>query len=255
MISDEKVANLYNFKWLKSIDYFARVKPLLDSGRWSFTADGKIARKREGGAYVTPWVKVRRCPKRQCTRHHRVLFRLFGVIPRFCFDCYKVVVRPRSVVELFKLLEVFRGFPEHLACKCGLELRDYVPALYGGYVYSLGIDEGRELHRLVGDAVAEQISPDVPVILKRACTEFELEYGDSEKWRYRPGWRLCEQWVDDHFRFPARAPDQPDFVQVSVMNNWFRHAHGAGDMSYLILNGGEAIHNPSVTYKREGEEL
>jgi hypothetical protein len=255
MISDEKLAKRYNFKWLKSIDYFARAKPLLDSGSWSLTADGKIARKREGGAHVTPWVKVRRCPKRQCTRHHRVLFRLYGVIPRFCFDCYKVVVRPRSVVELFKLLEVFRGLPEHLACKCGLELRDYVPALYGGYVYSLGVDEGRELHRLVGDAVAEGISPDVPVVLKRACTEFELEYGDSEKWRYRPGWQLCEQWVDDHFLFPARAPDQPDFVQVNVMNNWFEHAHSAGDMSYLTLTGGEVIHNPSVTYEQVGEEL
>ena len=40
-----------------------------------------------------------------CARQFEV-FNKYKVIPKYCFDCYKVLVTPRDVLELFKLLMI-----------------------------------------------------------------------------------------------------------------------------------------------------
>ena len=39
-----------------------------------------------------------------CCRRHMLVFEKLDVIPEYCFDCYKIFIEPRSVVELFKLI-------------------------------------------------------------------------------------------------------------------------------------------------------
>ena len=36
-----------------------------------------------------------------------IIFNDYDVIPKYCFDCYKVLITVRSVLELFKLLMIF----------------------------------------------------------------------------------------------------------------------------------------------------
>ena len=41
-----------------------------------------------------------------CKRDMAV-FQRFKAIPRYCFDCYKISIEPRTVIELFKLMVFF----------------------------------------------------------------------------------------------------------------------------------------------------
>ena len=35
-----------------------------------------------------------------CNRHFKV-FNTFNVIPKFCFGCYKILINPKNIIELF----------------------------------------------------------------------------------------------------------------------------------------------------------
>ena len=59
-----------------------------------------------------------------CKRHLSV-FDEFNIIPKYCFNCYKVLIEPRTVVELFKLMMVIEelDLPGDNTRKCTLETR------------------------------------------------------------------------------------------------------------------------------------
>jgi tetratricopeptide (TPR) repeat protein len=42
-----------------------------------------------------------------CERHHKV-FNKANLIPKFCFSCFKIQIEPKNVLELIKLLLIFR---------------------------------------------------------------------------------------------------------------------------------------------------
>ena len=71
-----------------------------------------------------------------CFRHFTV-FNKFSVIPKYCFDCCKVLIEPRTVVELFKLLMVFEKLelPNDNTRKCMCESRDFCSGTYKGFIY------------------------------------------------------------------------------------------------------------------------
>ena len=239
MISDDDITRLYDGRKLLEEDFLQLVKPLLREGYWFMRPDGKIIKKRDEIQPFTLWYHVRSCAVRRCEKYHGVLFGLFGIIPEFCFDCRKVVVRPRNVVELFKLLETLKALPEEVSSKCGVEGRKYVPERYGGYVYALGSGEGEERLRLVREAVSEKIGPDVPVALKTGCTEFALKFGDPDGWEYRREWKVVEEWVDHNMEVGESVAFQPDCLQKSIMADWIRFARDVGDESVTTLTGGE----------------
>lgn len=243
MGTDGAIAGRYAERGLERLDFFARVRPLVESGQWRLTPGGRIAAVPRVDL-DDPWVRLRRCPVRRCRRHFEVLFCRFGVVPRFCFDCYKVVVRPRTLVELFRLLETLRRLPAEVPAKCGVELRRYVAAPYGGYAYALGEAEAAERLRLVRALVDEGVSPDVPVALRRGCSEFEQAHPPPAAWTYRPEWGLVERWADAHFVWPPPEPPQPEMLRAGIMRSWIRRALALGDETAPAFAGGGPAAGP-----------
>jgi hypothetical protein len=119
-------------------------------------------------------------------------------VPSPCMGCYKVFIRPESFDELLEVYERMEklGLPG----KCGIEQRDSVDGLYGAYFYCRGLDRGLEVLEQVRDCVSTR------AFLKRACTEFEKDYGHSHTWQKRP-------WQD--------AIEKEAFYRVYI-NNWKR---------------------------------
>ncbi|MBC2732576.1 hypothetical protein [Thiobacillus sp.] len=74
-----------------------------------------------------------------CARH-LALFHEMKVIPEYCFDCIKIVVEPRTVIEFFKLLMVFEkiSLPLDNTRKCMVECRSNAPGAYKGIVFCRG---------------------------------------------------------------------------------------------------------------------
>jgi len=154
-------------------------QPLRQAGYY-LSYEGVYRRSNTAVATDTPWHHVKHLVGKKCLLDHHIKFNLCGYVPPKCLECWKVVVGPRTLKELFQLLEVQRSMGR--PSKCGIELRYYTPRLYGGYFYNNSLDEGRECYEAVRKAVDEHISPEVGVILKRACTEYEMIKGPSVAW-------------------------------------------------------------------------
>lgn len=198
---------------------------------------------------------VNNMPPGGCKRHFMV-FNKFGVIPEYCFNCYKVQVAPRSVVELFKLLMVFEKLvlPSDNRRKCMVEKRPDCAGTYKGLVYCSGLEAGKELRDFLQGIVADNISPSVPVTLKRGCSEFSLAiptYGQIQPgtviMEYPKAWKIHEEFVDSVSSWPSPPKGENPNVAVKngayppseifAMQHWLRYAATIGDLSYLTISG------------------
>ncbi|MEW6330267.1 MAG: hypothetical protein AB1560_02300 [Pseudomonadota bacterium] len=185
-----------------------------------------------------------------CFRHFTV-FNKFGVIPEYCFDCCKVVIEPRTVVELFKLLMVFERLqlPDDNTRKCMCETRDFCPGTYKGLIYCKGVEEAKQVYEIVRLAVSDDISAATPVTLKRGCSEFERAHPGYARiepgavmMEYKKEWKAHEDFVDKHAVFAStnvgansNTPYNP--VEIFATHFWLGYAATIGDMSYLTVTG------------------
>ena len=236
-----------NYKDLAREDVISKLKPWLDKGALFLRDDGKIT-KTNRLAHNSPWIHTKLARNRNCGLWH-LYHQAFGFIHSTCQECWKVVVRPRTLVELHKLLDLQKLLD--LPSKCGIERRDTVHGLYGGYFYNDSIEQGRECYKLVRENVSHNISPDVPVILKRGCTEFEVGGTPSDQWEISEEQKDLEYLLLDLMDQDVTASPQPEHVKQSVFRSWIHWAYGCGDPTYAFYTDGEPLFKPYVTYHQE----
>ncbi|MEW6330083.1 MAG: hypothetical protein AB1560_01350 [Pseudomonadota bacterium] len=196
-----------------------------------------------------------------CLRHLAV-FGKFGVIPRYCFDCYKVLIEPRNVVELFKLLMVFEKLtlPNDNTRKCMVEGREDCSGTYKGFIFCRSKEEGKEVRNNVRAQVSDAISREVPVTLKRGCSEYARAYPaysptkpGAVAMNYNNDWQAHEDYFDKNFVFVENTSEFSGAAQVTAnadnndtryspaeifaMRYWLSYAATIGDTSYLKISG------------------
>jgi hypothetical protein len=195
----------------------------------------------------------------RCDIYHRVFFNVLKHIHSYCRDCWKVVVRPRTLRELFDLYELQRemGVP----CKCGIERRITTTGLYGGYFYCRGKEQGLERYKQVRELVDARLSPETGVLLKRYCTEYEIgpnAQGPSDELPDLTAEEVAmEQYIEEKFPRVGYGTPQPDFVTANVMQEWIHYAYRyhacTGDETYKEFTGGDPLFPPYVTFHNEAE--
>jgi hypothetical protein len=140
---------------------------------------------------------------------------------------------------------------EDCFCKCGIEQRHWVPSLYGAYFYTQSKQGGLERYEQVRKEVDRKIGTDISVILKRACTEFELKDVDSSKW-HKSKWALhMEKLFFENSNVGKQAQKQPDILKVHVMRKWIQFAFENADATAVLYNNNQPLYTPSVTYHTE----
>jgi hypothetical protein len=231
-----------------------KLEPLRQKGwKWDQASERLVPGMTTAQKYLsfdTPWCHAKGTPLKHCTLDHMIIFNTWGIIPKRCQHCWKVVVAPDTVEQLFQLeqLELQMDVP----CKCGIELRDYTPRHYGGYFYNNSIEEGRDKYELVRTLVDKEIKDgkDISVILKRGCTEFELLRGPSPFWHTtQEDDDFCET-VDAYVEIPRQNTGQCNMVKNTVRIKWLYWAFANGDKSYKVLNGGKDLYAPPVLYHK-----
>jgi hypothetical protein len=255
--SDPKIYNKMKYRGfareLEIEDYYSLLFPLTQMGyRWD--ADKKYM-KQMGEGYLTaetPWVHAKGTPFKHCNLDHRITFSCFNIIPPRCLNCWKVVVTPTTLTQLFELEQI--ELQMNVPSKCGIEMRDYTPKFYGGYFYNHSLDEGRERYEQVRKMVDSNMTngKDVSVILKRGCTEFEMIKGPSHAWHNTRWEEYMLEVIDAFVHSPRGTGEQSRLVKNHVKLKWFLWAHMNGDMSYKELNGGESLFPDYVKY-HEGD--
>lgn len=232
------------------IDVLAGMGDLMQKGYHIKADTGLIGIKRAHG-FNTPWIHVKQVCEKRCGIDHQIKFEKFGFIPPRCMQCWKVVAMPRTLKELFELEKLERVLDR--PSKCGIEVRDYTPRHYGGYFYNNSLEEGRERYTEVREAVSDMISPDIKVILKRACTEMEMKFGNAGFWYMPPEWQDMDTIIEDRFESSATiAGKQADYVVARVKKEWMKWAFSNGDMTYKEFNGGKDMF-PDYQYFHEGD--
>jgi len=244
------------YEWCKESDIISTLKPLLTNGGYFLREiDGKLdAEKRL--SWNTPWHHVKHHPDLDCNFWHKILFDMVSMklpekdrfVPSECQKCYKVVVKPKTVKQLFVLVELEKALG--LPSKAGIEIRQTVPRLYGGYFYNIGLDQGKECYKTVRETVDAfpGLGPDVDVILKRACTEYEHELGPSDKWEITQQQIVIEKFINRYFGRDDHHRIQPDHAITYVHRTWIEWAYQNGDDTYLEFTNGKPLYEPYVTY-------
>ena len=211
-----------------------------------------------------------------CQRHLEI-YNQFDVIPEYCFDCYKVIIKPRNILELFKLLMIFDSEKYGLAIdnqrKCMVEEREDCSGTYKGFIFCKGIKDGNYVLDLAQKAVYEHISPQVSVALKRGCSEYAKTYPkfprtkpgkkpDQVVMHYKNSWKTHEEYFDkkytlNEFEIPPDINDDTSYAgidgsttysgkEVFCMQYWLRYAATIGDKSYLEITGMEVPPIPNL---------
>ena len=237
---------------LDKINLTKKLAGLLKSSYHARMEDGKFVPNMPAMGLDAPWVYIK-SNRARCDIYHRVFFDVLGMIPSYCRECYKIVISPRNLVELFDLYEMQRetGY----ACKCGIELRKTDTRLYGGYFYCTGLEQGKERYKEVRALVDKHLTPETGVILKRYCTEFEIGpegQGPSIDLPELTKEELeFEKYVIDHFPHVGFGTKQPDYLTARVMVDWIHHAYMHGDPTYKEFTDGSPLFKPVVTYHDE----
>jgi hypothetical protein len=197
----------------------------------------------------TPHIKNQ--PPGGCERH-MLLFENFKLIPKNCFGCYKVQVEPKTVVELFKLMIVFNALnlKKDNRRKCMVEGRDNVTGTYKGLVYCDGYEEAEDVFEELKKVVLKDVSEDIPIFLKRGCSEYSLEYPEygkidsNQPMEYKEEWKIYEDLADEKLVVNEAIPSLEEYDQqgysdddYQVMLLWLHYAATIGDDSYLTISG------------------
>lgn len=168
--------------------------------------------------------------------------------PLGCMECYKVVVRPKTLKQLFALERLQKRLD--LPSKCGIEIRPEVFGNFGGYFYNRGLEQGLNCYKKVRAEVNKVsiLGKDIKVILKRACTEIEYGIGPSDRWI--PSKEQIDFEVNLTNRFVNDIPvlSQSDHVKDDIRQRWIEYAWSIGDETVLEYNDGKPLYPEYVTY-------
>lgn len=240
------IPGTYYAKCVKQ-DLISIIHPTMQKAGYYLSYDGIYRRVAVAVGVDTPWHHVKHLTTKKCGIDHNIKFNKFGYVPPRCMECWKVVVKPRTLKELFLLLEVEKDL--NRPSKCGIELRHYTPRLYGGYFYNNSLDEGRYCYELVRKAIDEHIGEDVPIILKRGCTEYELALGPSVGWhvtdeQYHIDERL-ENMIDT---YAPNTNGQTDECIAQVHTHWMEWAWRNQDLTASEYIGDMPLYPETMTY-------
>lgn len=244
------------YQQISDAEILSKFRPLLATGGYKVREDGKIYITEPSIAWDTPWHHVVHDHFLDCQRWHSIIYELFSntmppgqsFVPSACQQCWKVVVRPKTLLSLFALLELQNRLG--LSSKCGIEIRPYVYGNYGGYFYNHSFEEGLACYSKVRKEVdeTEHLGKDVSVILKRACTEYENKLGRSDEWTISDRQIYIETLVNRWYVKDTFVRKQSEHAIAAVHKKWIEFAYSIGDGTYLNFTGGEPLYKPLVTY-------
>lgn len=246
---------------LRDQDLISKFQSGLENERYMLGPDGKIWNTVEyndafQSSFKTPWHYINPIPHAHCRWYHDIA-NLFGFVPDRCLNCWKVVVRPQTLQQLFSLqslmIEMVEKDPE-CYCKCGIERREWVYGNYGGYFYTTSKEAVQERYKQVRKLVDEKISPKVPVVPKRYCSEFERAFGPTDQYKRTAEDEHWQRMINEGCHMVDYEDKQPDVAVRKVMREWIKRAWDVGDPTVYIYTDGQPLVRPVVAYYPDNDE-
>lgn len=184
-----------------------------------------------------------------CDRHFKV-FNKYKIIPKYCFDCYKIQIDVINVINLIKLFFIFNkiNLKNNNIRKCLVETRNKVIGNYKGYVFCTGLNEARELIELFSNEIKEAGIIIKEIKIKHGCTEFykeypeyeEINYNGEQKFKYQNNWKKKEGLLDERLqnehmqneKVVGPTINKINLSDILIIRNWLAYASLIEDKSY-----------------------
>jgi len=228
-----KGGNVGAYEEWKMLDILS---PIIGKLQINITPEGqpKIYLRWEGAAN-SPWICNIKATDRTCALWSNNYFKYYGLIPRGCRSCWKVVMEVPTVKQLMNI-EKYQTECEY-GSKCGIETRPETGKLgkYGAYWYAPlaeGLAGGRKMHKWL-----QKKFPGVKLVLKRGCTEMEAKWNPSDKWdeyAEKLRWDFYEELLNTLFVL-EEVPFgiTPSMFKPVIRARWVEWAFEHGDATYL----------------------
>ncbi len=187
-------------------------------------------------------------PGRNCFLLKDVLFDRLGVIPTFCMKrCWKIVIKVRSVAEIFALYGVMKAHA--WPGKCGWDGRDYTFGTWVGFCYFGAREEAEEAFDGRVKAVRERI-PTAQLHLKRSCSEYELR-APSDSWNeHDPLADTLAEYLATWVDWDMTMHNQTDYHEARIKSYWIEKAYNMGDPTLAeVMPDFRKMYPQSVKYR------
>jgi hypothetical protein len=218
----------------------------IESGRLIENADGTLQVAADPRRELN-WMYVSHGPSLGCGFLMGFMFHhayAEAAVPNGCSGCYKVKVVLRTLRELVAAWELAKRTP--CKSKWGTDLNNaYSQNIYAGYFYVSGLDGARALFKVVREAIDRdpKLGPDIPMTIKRGCSEYEGKLGPSDRYAFTPEMAAVEAHLKTRFR-----ERKADYHASTVAAHWIETAFRLGDDTYLDFTGGKRLRRKTVAY-------
>jgi len=184
--------------------------------------------------------------------HYLSIFGKYDIIPRYCFSCYKIVIKLKDIVQLFMLKALFDKIelPANNTRKCHVECRKGISGYYKGFIFSQDLQEAQDLLKKIKRLALKEISSETSVILKRGCSEFSqilpdystIDQNGKPLIKYPIEWKKTEELAWQNYKDAQNKPllrdTHPSNLTVHealTVLFWLKYAATIEDNSYLKI--------------------
>jgi hypothetical protein len=220
----------------------------IEEGAVRCNADGSLEVTERGtGAYLS--IRPPSSLNRECKFLNPFMFQKVyasAAVPARCEDCYKIKARLRTLRELVAGYDIAKSVPYR--SKWGLDINNrHSQDLYAGYIYLSGLEAARALFPRMREMMDAhpKLGPDVPLVIKRGCSNFEAALGPSDKYTFRPEQREIETYFRSRFK-PIEHPNET--LPSILYGKWIPFAYQIGDDTYLDFTNGKPLYPKSLSY-------
>jgi hypothetical protein len=227
-----------------------RLMVLVDTGQVTRRSDGRVDLNL-GRPVRVPWIYIKR-RQSNCALYNENYREYFDFIPQFCMNsCWKTVVKPSKVADLFRLYQTMRALD--LPSKCGLETR-VLQGGFRGFFYADDLETAKEHYKEAKPILNETLDYPYEIFIKRACTEMEDQFGPSDKWETNPKWLERERYLERIIVHPIELyGEQADWHKRFIMREWIRRTCKTDD-TYKEIVDKHDLAVPTVCYQEEPDE-
>ena len=187
-----------------------------------------------------------------CDRHFKI-FNKFQIIPKYCFDCFKVQINLKNVKDLIKLFFVFNNIElrNNNIRKCVTETRENVSGNYKGYIFCTGLPDAKEVLKITSNEIKKTKLLPLKIDIKHGCTEFynkfpeykEINLDGEQNFKYSKKWETIENSFDRKLpkildydkKVVGPTHNKINLSDILIIKNWLKYAKLIGDNTYLDI--------------------
>ena len=172
-----------------------------------------------------------------CERHKAIFFK-YNSIPKYCFECYKVVIESKNFYDLLKMTLIF----DHVTYFQNFNRKNMIDKklktdIFKSIIYCQSLEEVYQVEKETKNILTVYFDNQISIESKRGCHEYALKYPEYKKIFKNKSKMMSmpNKWIDNEIEYDLEnSKDGAENLGVShdtkngislnnflIINNWF----------------------------------